>query len=42
LEIKYNVKNIIKTDDEKTEIEKELIFNEKLLKVILFLEKNNN
>jgi len=35
LDIKYNVKSTFKTNDE---IDKELIFNEKLLKVIIYLE----
>ena len=35
MDIKYNVKSTFKTNDE---IDKELIFNEKLLKVIIYLE----
>lgn len=38
MEIKYEVKNIIKTNA-KSEKEKEFIFNSKLFKVIMILEK---
>jgi hypothetical protein len=38
LGVKYRVKNVVKTNVESDE-EKEFIFNTKLLKVIMYLEK---